>query len=59
LYQRGVEKLNGMMMRDAQPINDAFYRVDQGEGTEADFENVYQLIDEACTKVAHKLSPNP
>ena len=28
-------------------------------GTEADFENVYQLIDEACTKVAHKLSPNP
>lgn len=33
LYQRGLEKLNGMTMRDAQPINDAFYRVDIGEGT--------------------------
>ena len=46
LYQRGVEKLNGMMMRDAQPINDAFYRVDQGEGTEADFETIKKFVDE-------------
>lgn len=46
LYQRGVEKLNGMMMRDAQPINDAFYRVDQGEGTEADFETIRKFVDE-------------
>lgn len=46
LYQRGVEKLNGMTMRDAQPVNDAFYRVDQGEGTEADFETIRKFIDE-------------
>lgn len=46
LYQRGVEKLNGMTMRDAQPINDAFYRVDQGEGTEADFEIIRKFVDE-------------
>lgn len=46
LYQRGLEKLNGMMMRDAQPINDAFYRVDQGEGTEADFETIRKFVDE-------------
>ena len=46
LYQRGVEKLNGMMLRDAQPINDAFYRVDQGEGTEADFETIRKFVDE-------------
>ena len=46
LYQRGVEKLNGMTMRDAQPVNDAFYRVDQGEGTEADFETIRKFADE-------------
>lgn len=46
LYQRGVDKLNGMMMRDAQPINDAFYRVDMGEGTEADFETIRKFVDE-------------
>lgn len=46
LYQRGVEKLNGMTMRDAQPINDAFYRVDIGEGTEADFETIRKFVDE-------------
>lgn len=46
LYQRGLDKLNGMMMRDAQPINDAFYRVDQGEGTEADFETIRKFVDE-------------
>lgn len=46
LYQRGLEKLNGMTMRDAQPINDAFYRVDHGEGTEADFETIRKFVDE-------------
>lgn len=46
LYQRGVDKLNGMTMRDAQPINDAFYRVDIGEGTEADFETIRKFVDE-------------
>lgn len=46
LYQRGVEKLNGMTMRDAQPVNDAFYRVDNGEGTEADFETIRKFVDE-------------
>ena len=46
LYQRGVEKLNGMTMRYAQPVNDAFYRVDQGEGTEADFETIRKFVDE-------------
>lgn len=46
LYQRGLEKLNGMTMRDAQPINDAFYRVDMGEGTEADFETIRKFVTE-------------
>lgn len=46
LYQRGLDKLNGMTMRDAQPINDAFYRVDQGEGTEADFETIRKFVNE-------------
>lgn len=46
LYQRGVEKLNGMTMRDAQPVNDAFYRVDNGEGTESDFETIRKFVDE-------------
>jgi hypothetical protein len=46
LYQRGLEKLNGMTMRDAQPINDAFYRVDIGEGTEADFETIRKFVKE-------------
>lgn len=46
LYQRGLEKLNGMTMRDAQPINDAFYRVDIGEGTDADFEIIRKFVDE-------------
>ena len=46
LYQGGLEKLNGMTMRDAQPINDAFYRVDIGEGTEADFETIRKFVTE-------------
>lgn len=46
LYRRGLEKLNGMTMRDAQPINDAFYRVDIGEGTEADFETIRKFVTE-------------
>lgn len=46
LYQRGLEKLNGMTMRDAQPINDAFYRVDIGEGTQADFETIRKFVAE-------------
>lgn len=46
LYQRGLEKLNGMTMRDAQPINDAFYRVDIGEGTQADFETIRNFVAE-------------
>lgn len=46
LYQRGLEKLNGMKMRDAQPINDAFYRVDIGEGTDADFETIRKFVNE-------------
>lgn len=44
LYQRGLEKLNGMMMREAQPINDAFYRVDIGEGTQADFDVIRKFV---------------
>lgn len=46
LYQRGLEKLSGMTMRDAQPINDAFYRVDIGEGTDADFETIRKFVNE-------------
>ena len=52
LYQRGLDKLNGMMMRDAQPINDAFYRVDIGEGTEADFETIRKFVDELQNELA-------
>lgn len=52
LYQRGVDKLNGMMMRDAQPINDAFYRVDIGEGTEADFETIRKFVAELQNELA-------
>ena len=52
LYQRGLEKLNGMTMRDAQPINDAFYRVDIGEGTDADFETIRKFVNELQNKRA-------
>lgn len=52
LYQRGVEKLNGMTMRDAQPINDAFYRVDIGEGTDADFETIRKFVKEVQNELA-------
>lgn len=52
LYQRGLDKLNGMTMRDAQPINDAFYRVDIGEGTEADFETIRKFVDEVQNELA-------
>ena len=61
LYQRGLDKLNGMMMRDAQPINDAFYRVDIGEGTEADFETIRKFVDELQNERATstEVSNNP
>lgn len=52
LYQRGLDKLNGMTMRDAQPINDAFYRVDIGEGTEADFERIRKFVKEVQNELA-------
>ncbi|RJU18427.1 hypothetical protein [Veillonella sp. AF36-20BH] len=52
LYQRGLDKLNGMTMRDAQPINDAFYRVDQGEGTESDFETIRKFVKEVQNELA-------
>lgn len=52
LYQRGLDKLNGMMMRDAQPINDAFYRVDIGEGTDADFETIRKFVKEVQNELA-------
>lgn len=52
LYQRGLEKLNGMTMRDAQPINDAFYRVDIGEGTQADFETIRKFVTELQNELA-------
>lgn len=52
LYQRGLDKLNGMTMRDAQPINDAFYHVDIGEGTEADFETIRKFVKEVQNELA-------
>ena len=52
LYQRGLDKLNGMTMRDAQPINDAFYRVDIGEGTESDFETIRKFVKEVQNELA-------
>ena len=61
LYQRGLEKLNGMTMRDAQPINDAFYRVDIGEGTEADSETIRKFATELQNERATstEVSNNP
>lgn len=61
LYQRGLEKLNGMTMRDAQPINDAFYRVDIGEGTQADFETIRKFVTELQNERATstEVSNNP
>ena len=52
LYQRGLEKLNGMMMREAQPINDAFYRVDIGEGTQADFDVIRKFVADIQNETA-------
>lgn len=52
LYQRGLDKLNGMTMRDAQPINDAFYCVDIGEGTESDFETIRKFVKEVQNELA-------
>ena len=45
-------------------LGDALGKVAKAEipdpyyGSEADFEKVYQLIDAACNKVAHKLTTN-
>ena len=52
LYQRGLEKLNEMMMREAQPINDAFYRVDIGEGTQADFDVIRKFVNDLQSEQA-------
>lgn len=45
IYQRGVEKLNGMVMKDAAPINTAFANVDAGQGTENDFEIIRKFVE--------------
>lgn len=45
LYQKGIEKLNGMVMKDAAPINTAFSNVDAGQGTENDFEIIRKFVE--------------
>lgn len=52
LYQDGVEALNEMTLKDARPINDAFANIDNGEGTEADFEIVRKFVKELQAKRA-------
>lgn len=44
LYQDGVEALDAMTLKEARPINDAFANIDNGEGTEADFEIVRKFV---------------
>ena len=52
LYQDGVEALNEMTLKDARPINDAFANIDNGEGTEVDFEIVRKFVKELQDKRA-------
>ena len=41
-----------MTLKDARPINDAFANIDNGEGTEADFEIVRKFVKELQDKRA-------
>lgn len=60
LYQDGVEALNEMTLKDARPINDAFANIDNGEGTEADFEIVRKFVKELQDKrAATTVKDNP
>lgn len=52
LYQDGVEALDAMTLKDARPINDAFANIDNGEGTEADFEIIRKFVKELQDKRA-------
>lgn len=52
LYQDGVEALDAMTLKDARPINDAFANIDNGEGTEADFDIVRKFVKELQDKRA-------
>ena len=52
LYSDGVEALNAMTMKDARPINDAFARIDNGDGTEADFDIIRKFVKELQDKRA-------
>ena len=44
LYNLGAEKLNDMSRKDAMPIDMAFGRIDNGVGTDSDFEVVRNFI---------------
>ena len=44
LYNLGGEKLNNMSRKDAMPIDMAFGRIDNGIGTDSDFEVVRNFI---------------
>lgn len=37
VWQKGTEMLDGMTRKEAAPIDEAFVRIDRGQGTEADF----------------------
>ena len=52
LYQDGVEALDAMTLKEARPINDAFANIDNGEGTEADFEIIRKFVKELQDKRA-------
>lgn len=45
LYNLGAEKLNNMSRKDAIPIDMAFGRIDNGVGTDSDFEVVRNFIN--------------
>lgn len=45
LWQKGTEMLDGMTRKDAAPIDEAFNRVDQGVGTDADFKVIRDFAE--------------
>lgn len=52
LWQKGTEMLDGMTRKDAAPIDEAFSRVDQGIGTDADFKVIRDFAEKVKSAMA-------
>lgn len=52
LWQKGTEMLDGMMRKDAAPIDAAFSRIDQGVGTDADFKVIRDFTEKVKSAMA-------